>query len=213
MPCYCYYFHPLASHHFFFLLHCFLPNIHSSNTFSPFIIIIFSITTLSFFSPSLWAETTLTVLLLMRARVRLWLHRWDDIMSHNLSFTSQRARAGRRLTHQSLCRRTEEFNNLLQPSGFVAEGRAIATGVWCARAGYLGVNSTTLSQRSLVKCTQSEHIQTVLKNVCDVPSVYGSVRGLVAALRSVQPAKHNPLLHHNSAQWKHNQQWLITSEL
>ena len=61
------------------------------------------------------------VLLLMRARVRLWLQGWDDIMSHNLSFTSQRARAGRRLTHQSPCRRTEEFNNLLQPSGFVAE--------------------------------------------------------------------------------------------
>ena len=153
-----------------------LPASHplASNTFSLFIIIIFSITTLSF-SPSLWADTTLTVLLLMRARVRLWLHRWDDIMSHNLSFTSQRARAGRRLTHQSLCRRTEEFNNLLQPSGFVAERRAIATGVWCERAGYLGVNSTTLSQRSLVQCTQSEHIQTVLKNVCDVPSVYGSV--------------------------------------
>ncbi len=30
-----------------------------------------------------------TVLLLMRVCVRLWLHWWDDIMSHNLSFISQ----------------------------------------------------------------------------------------------------------------------------
>lgn len=53
------------------------------------------------------------VLLLMRVCARLWLHRWDDIMSHNLSFISQRARAGCRLPHQSRRRCTEQFNNLL----------------------------------------------------------------------------------------------------
>lgn len=120
-PFYCYFFHPLAPYSFLFLLHCFLP--HTQFWFHLLSFALFSSLPLSFhhllfldplllFSlPVSWHYITL--LLLMRVRVRLWLHRWNDIMSHNLSFISQRARAGRRRTHQSLLRHMEQFNNLL----------------------------------------------------------------------------------------------------
>jgi len=99
----------------FFFFHCCLPHTHFSYTFSPL---------LFFLSPSLLSSFIFSGHLLlcslpvswhyiMRVWVWLWLHRWNDIMSHNLSFMSQRARAGCCWTHRSLCRHTEQFNNLL----------------------------------------------------------------------------------------------------
>lgn len=73
---------------------------------------------------SLPVSRHIAVLLLMTFCVRLWLHRWNDIMSHNLLFISQRARAGRRQTHQSQRRHTEPWNPFLQ-----------LTAVWCWRGG------------------------------------------------------------------------------
>lgn len=67
--------------------------------------------------PLLHRRHGITVALLMRACVQLWLQRRNDIMSHNLRRSSQRARAGCLQTHQSSHRHahthTRQFNNLL----------------------------------------------------------------------------------------------------
>ncbi len=84
-----FHWHPTVSFTFFIAVppHSFAIHLPSFALFpfyfSPFITFFF------WPSPSCLHWHYVTVLLLMRVCVRLWLHWWDDIMSHNLSFISQ----------------------------------------------------------------------------------------------------------------------------
>lgn len=96
----------LFSHSFVFLTYLliFLGPLPLSGFF-PFIsnVLLFTIWTNSYplHSTALLSSWHYTAaIILMKVRVRLWLHRWDDIMSHNLSLISQRPRAGCHQTHQ-----------------------------------------------------------------------------------------------------------------